>query len=267
MRTGIDLKSEVIHRFVYELRYDLGQVYWDRAGRIAKKLLSALDEWDCESIGFNVCRLVQRRLNLTFNFGPAKLDLSQTQNTDVETLVPAGEFGKLAESVSSTVVENLELEFFPRIGFRAWHLYGASDRKQSEQLVRDLGLFRLDSNLERSLGEISEISHRLTIDQTKHMLRIAVAPFEQEVDVAPSLIRAAKARARDHNREQKKVMLDRMKAEKKIKHYPQFGVLLDLDAYIEDPPYPDDLGVSDFIAAAFDDFGKVKQTVLTTVNT
>jgi hypothetical protein len=60
-------------------------------------------------------------------------------------------------------------------------------------------------------------------------------------------------------------MIDKLKAAKKIKHFPQFGILLDLDAYIEDPPYPDDLSVSDFIAAAFDDFEQVKQTVLTTV--
>ncbi len=54
-----------------------------------------------------------------------------------------------------------------------------------------------------------------------------------------------------------------LKAKKKIEHYPQFGVLLDLDAYIEDPPYPDDLSISDFVTTAFEDFCRVKQTVLT----
>ena len=40
MKTVVDLKTEVIHRYVFELRYDFGQVYWDRAGRISKAILA-----------------------------------------------------------------------------------------------------------------------------------------------------------------------------------------------------------------------------------
>jgi hypothetical protein len=43
---------------------------------------------------------------------------------------------------------------------------------------------------------------------------------------------------------------------------PQFGLLLDLDAYIEDPPFPDDLTIGGFIATAFGDFGPVKEVAL-----
>jgi len=265
MSTHIDIKTEVIHRYVYELRFEFGQVYCDRAGRIAKEILSRseFEGWESELINFDFCRLIHRQANLVFNFGPAKLDLSQAQNADVETLISVGDFGKLAEIATSVVVENLDLEIFPRIGFRVWRLYGTSDRKHSEQLVRDLRLFSLDLTLSSSLGEVYDISHRLIVDRPNHLLRIAVTPFEQPVNLPPNLIQAAKAKAKNHDKRQRSVMLDKMKADRTIKYYPQFGVLLDLDAYIEDPPYPDDLTVSDFIMNTFEDFEKIKKTVLT----
>lgn len=279
MSTVVDLKTEVIHRYVYELRFDFGQVYWDRAGRIAKEILSDREEWDFDRIDINHCQLAHRDLNLAFNFGHAKLDLSQTQSADVETLLPVGEFSALADTVTAIVVENLELEFFPRIGVRVWYLYPSTDREQSYEFVRNLKLFSLDSGLSNTIGEVSEASHRLVADRQKHMVRIAVAPFEQQVDLPPSLIRTAKVKAykqktdrpsgpgRDPGLDRRRrILIDQMKAEKKIAHYPQFGVLLDLDAYIEDPPYPNDLSVSDFIATAFEDFNQLRRTVLATAN-
>lgn len=276
MTTVVDLKTEVIHRYVYELRFDFGQVYWDRAGRIAKEILSQREEWDFDRIDINHCQLAHRDLNLAFNFGHARLDLSQTQSANVETLLSVGEFGALADTITTVVVENLELEFFPRIGFRVWRLYPSADREQSHEMVRNLKLFRLESELSAAIGEVSEVSHRLVADRQKHMVRIAVAAFEQQIELPPSLIRAAKTNAYKRvtdrpagpgrapgSNKRRRILIDQMKAEKKIAHYPQFGVLLDLDAYIEDPPYPDDLSVSDFIAAAFEDFGQLRRTVLT----
>lgn len=272
MTTVVDLKTEVIHRYVYELRFDFGQVYWDRAGRIAKEILSQREEWDFDRIDINHCQLAHRDLNLAFNFGHARLDLSQTQSANVETLLSVGEFGALADTITTVVVENLELEFFPRIGFRVWRLYPSADREQSHELVRNLKLFKLESELADAIGEVSEVSHRLVSDRQKHMVRIAVAAFEQQIELPPSLIRAAKMKPYKQTTEpqrssgidrRRRILIDRLKAEKKIAHYPQFGVLLDLDAYIEDPPYPDDLSVSDFIAAAFEDFEQLRRTVLT----
>ena len=262
----VDPNSGVIHKYVYELRFDFGQVYWDRAGRIAREILTERDEWDFDRIDINNCQLAHRDLNLAFNFGHAKLDLNQTQTVDVESLLEVGEFSTLAETFTATVVNNLELEFFPRIGFRVWHLYPSSDREQSHKMVRDLKLFSLDSALSTTIGEMSEVSHRLVVDRQKHMLRIAVAPFEQQVELPPSLIRAAKIQAKREPRGQRQKRIDAMKAKKRIEHYPHFGVLLDLDAYIEDPPYPDDLSISDFISTAFGDFREISRTVLTAAN-
>jgi len=262
MTTVVDLKTEVIHRFVFELRYEFGQIYWDRAGRIAKAILGQQEEWDFNAIDINRCQLVRRSANLAFSFGHEKLDLAQTQSVDVEELLPVHEFATVAENATNIVVENLEVESFPRIGFRAWHLYPATDRDESHRFVKNLRLFKLHPAATESLGNTSEISYRLVVDRRTHMLRIAIAPFEQQVDLPPSVLRAAKVDAKKCSHGQRRVLIDKLKAEKKIKHYPQFGLLLDLDAYMEDPPYPDGLSVSDFVASSFDDFQKVQKVVL-----
>jgi hypothetical protein len=260
MATVVGLKTEVVHRYVFELRFEFGHVYWDRAGRIAKEILG-IEGWDFEQIDMNHCHLARRDRNLNVNFGPGKLDLSQTQGPDVAELMPPGEFGATAEELATIVVKHLEVDTFPRIGFRVWHLYPSADREESQHLVQSLRMFSTDSQIQERLGPVSEVSHRLVVERPAHMLRIAVAPFEQAVELPPSVVRAAKPKTRDlrHNR---KGFLDKLKAERIIRNYPQFGLLVDLDAYVEDPPYPDDLAASDFITNAIQDFETIKPLLL-----
>ena len=69
MTSVVDLKTEVIHRYVFELRYEFGQTYWDRAGRVAREILSDSEGWDFDIIDMNHCQLTRRDQNLLFNFG------------------------------------------------------------------------------------------------------------------------------------------------------------------------------------------------------
>lgn len=258
----LNLNTEVVHQYVFELRYGFGHLYWDRCGKVINEIISDNQEWDFDSIRNGVCHLTDREKNLHFNYSAGKLDLTQTQSIKVGTLLPIGEFASCADSFSSVVVNALELTDFTRIGFRAWYLYPAGDREESQELVRRSKLARLHPGLQEALGNVTETSYRLVVERPDHMVRIAVAPFEQAMDLPPGVIQTARERAKDHSRDQKRVLLDKIKAERVIKSYPQFGVLVDLDAYIEDPPYPDDLSVSDFIATAAEDFGTVKALVL-----
>jgi hypothetical protein len=67
--------------------------------------------------------------------------------------------------------------------------------------------------------------------------------------------------ARDHSREQTNVLRQKLKAEKIIDSYPQYGVLSDRDAYLEDLPISG-VSISDFINASYEDFAVVKKVVL-----
>lgn len=198
--------------------------------------------------------------NIALDFSPAKLDLVQTQSADVAALREPGLFGALADQLSQIVVRNLEVEEYPRIGLRAWYLYPARDRNQSYEMINSLKIAHVDKDLLQKLGETSETSFRLVVERHDHMARIAIAPFEQVVPIPPSTVRAARGRARDLPKGQRQALIDRIKAKKAVESYPQFGVLVDLDAYLEEPPT--DVSVSNFIDNAVKDFGEIKRIVL-----
>ena len=53
-----------------------------------------------------------------------------------------------------------------------------------------------------------------------------------------------------------------MKAQKAIKEYPAAGVMIDVDAYIEDPPYPEQVSARTFMEDAMSDFEVICNAIL-----
>ena len=53
-----------------------------------------------------------------------------------------------------------------------------------------------------------------------------------------------------------------MKAKKAISSYPPVGMMIDLDAYIEDVPYPDEVSARTFIEGAMEDFDVIAEAIL-----
>ncbi len=257
----VDLHTEVVHRHVFELRYQFGHLYWDRCGKVINELIGSNQEWDYENIQGGVCQLVSRDKNLRFNFSAANFDLSQTQSAEVPTLDNAVEFGAIAESFSQAVTSILQLSEFTRAGFRAWYLFPTADREESYRRVKELKLLAPEID-GLKIGRVSEASCRLVIELPQHMVRFAVAPFEQSVNLSAGLIQAARVKAKDCSRNQKHVLLDGIKADRIVKSYPQFGILVDMDAFLEEPPYPDEVSASSFVASAFQSFSEIKKVLL-----
>jgi hypothetical protein len=106
----------------------------------------------------------------------------------------------------------------------------------------------------RGLGALSHVSHAAVVARQEHMVRVAVTPFEQDVRLAPSLVAAAKAESHKRSKDQDKLLIQKMKAQKAIKAYPAAGVMVDLDAYIEDVPYPEQVSPIGFVGEAMKDF-------------
>lgn len=256
----IDLHTEVVHRHVLELRYLLGHLYWDRCGRVINDVISSEENWDFEGMDGATCRLAAREQNLQFAFSASRLDLSQTQGPEVERIEEASKFAAIADSFSTKVIDTLQLSEFSRIGFRAWYLYPTEDRDDAEERVRSLRLLSSEIN-DLPLGTVSDVSCRLVVEMPSHMVRAAIAPFEQLVNLSDGVLRRTRAKARDFPRDQKRILLDKAKADRIVKNYPQFGVLVDLDAFMEDPPCPEQ-SIADFVRQAEESFAQIKNTLL-----
>ena len=116
------------------------------------------------------------------------------------------------------------------------------------------------------LGELSYLSHSVVIARPDRMVRVAVTPFEQQVNLAPSVLAAARQRAREHWKDQRKVLIERLKAQRAIKAYPPLGIMVDMDAYIEDVPSAKQIPICQFISGAMKDFDSIAQAILVEVD-
>ena len=256
----LDPKSAVRHRLVIELRYESGELYWDRSGRIARTLAHR-EGWLTHSIDTNGCHIQKEDQNLVFSFSPTKLSLSQSQSQDVSELLSSGEFAAIAEEFSEIVVNSLDVEFLPRMGFRAWVLYPTESLDDASSRVSKMSFFAPCKAL-TDLGQLSYISHSVVVARPDHMIRVAATPFEQQINLAPSIVAAARVRARDHWTKQKQVLVDQLKAKKAIKAYPRMGIMVDMDAFIEDLQSAKQLPICRFIDGATIDFNKISSTIL-----
>jgi hypothetical protein len=74
----------------------------------------------------------------------------------------------------------------------------------------------------------------------------------------------ADAREESHRykKDQHKVLIQKIRAQKAIKAYPSLGMMIDLDAYIEDAPYLEQVSARTFIEEAMSDFSVISTAIL-----
>ena len=170
-------------------------------------------------------------------------------------------FAALAEEFSEAVVQALEVNSFPRIGFRLLTLYATDSVEDASSRINRMSFFAPSKAL-TDLGELSGTSHGVVVARPEHMVRVAATPFGQQVRLPPSVLAAAKAASHKHEKGQDKILIQKLKAKKAIDAYPAAGMMVDLDAYIEDAPYPDEVSARTFVEVAMKDFDIIGDAIL-----
>jgi hypothetical protein len=221
--------------------------------------------WSAGVIDTNGCHVRNDDDNLVFSFSATSVSLSQSQNRDVQEILSAEQFAALAEEFSEMVITTLEVDILPRMGFRIWTLYPTASLDEAASRVSRMSFFSPCAPL-ISLGELSYVSHTVVIARPDCMVRVAVTPFEQQVNLAPSILAAARQRAREHWKDQRTVLIERLKAKKAIKAYPPLGIMVDMDAYIEDVPSAKQVPICQFVSGAMRDFDSIMQAILVEVD-
>jgi hypothetical protein len=213
------------------------------------------------SVDVSGCHIRKEDENLAFTYSATKLDLTQSQSQDVSELLSPGEFAVVAEELSAIVVPTLEVNVFPRIGFRLWTLYETESLDDASARIDRMSFFAPSKAL-AALGERSHVSHTVVIARRDHLVRVAATPIEQQIALAPSVIAAARTESHRQWKDQRKSLIQKMKAKKAIKAYPPLGILIDLDAYIEEVPFPDQVSARTFIEEAARDFDAIREAIL-----
>lgn len=260
----VSLATCVRHRYVYELRYSFGHLFWDRCGKIANEIVGSEKraDWNFSAAGngFFQCQSISENIN--FSYGWAKLDLSQAQGPKTEALMASSTFAMIADEVSSIVVETLRLSVFTRIGFRALYLFGTRDKEEANERLKELRAVRQTPEIWKSLGETAEFTFSTLVKRPGSMLKVSVSPFEQDVAIPPGIAEAARLAAKDEPARQKQARLEKYRAKHLIEQYPACGIVVDLDSYIEEPPIGSGVAPGEFVEKSATDFESLMARLL-----
>jgi len=250
----------VLHKLVFELRYDYGYTYLDRAGSTINDILRSNAGWIPEGVNPQQGVLKHIDSEAIFTFGPRKLVLSQQQSEKIATLMPLPDFAEMANKLARTVRGWLQLaeeeRDFTRVGFRVWRLFEQESLESAKKAIRSMGI--LSEQHFASLADVrsvDEVSFNVTIDRPVCKTRIAVAAVEQSIQVDPATVKQALQIPHEFSHDQVEKLREKIKAKKCLQQYPQFAVLVDMDHFVDDPDYPEHLDiVSDFIVPS-DEWG------------
>jgi hypothetical protein len=267
MDTIVNLGSRVNQKQVFELRYDFGFIYMDRCGKVSTDILRSFEGWTFEGATPQSCTIRKETDNQAFSFGSHKLDLSQMTTVRMQKLSPPTEFAAVADTLSEKVVAGLGLTEFPRIGYRSWILFGVKDTEDgAKRLAGSEFMGRLLSLFKAKVGEVREGAIVAVLDRPNHSIRIEIGLVHQDVSIDPIVQRKALMSPHKLAGGQRQVLIDRLRAEKALEHAPAHAISVDMDFFLEDPPYPSALRVSDFISEAAEDQDKLLPVLLRAAN-
>ncbi len=233
-------QKAVYHKLVYEVRYNQGFVYLDRCGTTSNRIVQNFPEWllSAQNVNPQQAPLTHAIMGIKFNFGPLKYDFSLDQR--INTDAPIGkqdvdDFVREVESVSTIVHEELELKQFTREGFRVWYIFPTKSDEHSRDWICKLRGFSFQSQLiEAFSGVLESLGFTLVIKSDDRKFRISVNAVErtEQLDLGSETLRVL---PRSLPKKQRDHLLDQLKIKHRLLVNPECGVMIDVDAYVEDP--------------------------------
>jgi hypothetical protein len=240
-------REAMLRRIVCEVRYQDGQLYLDRCGRLLKTILSASPEWvvapDPTPQGTTVYNIVTgTQLGVSINNASLSLDKSST-----DELIDSDEkrdYLEQAESLLELIRDELEAKEYGRIGYRETFYFPFESKKESEQWLTDLGILTVNKRFyEAFQSNPDALGVAITMEAESCRYRIWLNGVERaaQIPVGDNLLTVRPDAATTR---QKGAFAQAMKKKRHRQINSTFAVVLDIDAFLLDPP---DVNLGDFI--------------------
>ena len=241
----------VVHRLIYETRYDLGNLYFDRCGAVINAILRQHPGWEVNDVSPQTGSLRESSTGAAFSFNNRKLDLSHEQPAHEGSVMPATDFARLADAFTATVRDGLALADFTRIGFRVWRLFGTESLEAANETIISLGLLSSERVAVLGIGELAEAVPRFLVRDDQRSTRVSVVAVERKTQADRAVLEAAHVRPERLPEKQTQARVRKAAAERDLREHPQYAVLVDMDHFLEDPAYPELLRIQDFVSSSF----------------
>jgi hypothetical protein len=235
--------SPVYHQLVFEVRFDQGMVYLDRCGATVNRIIATDKNWVVKNqggAGINpqAAPLVNLANGTEFSFNTEHYTFSLTQPVAKEaalTKEDIASFTAEVDAISRIVHVELDLREFRREGFRIWYLFATETEEASENWISSLKAFTIGPQVTAAFkGKLESQSHVLVVATENRKLRISINAVErtENLDLGVQQLNVIPRRL---PKQQREAILDILRAKRRVLANPNYGVMVDIDAYIEDP--------------------------------
>ncbi len=240
--TQIHNREPLLRRMVCEVRYQDGQLYLDRCGRILKQLIAHAPEWILSTAptpqgtsAFNLAAGTQLGLSMT----STSLSLDKTASDEIISPEEIAIFHDQIDSVMGPVLDELEVSVFARVGYREQHYFAFDSKEESEKWLRELGLATVAPEFYQVFDAQPEaLGVALIIQGNECRYRIVINGTERaaQVPVGEGMLAV---RASAVPKGQRQAVLSALKKQSQRQINSAFSVVLDIDAFLVDPPEVD----------------------------
>ena len=242
-------KSGVSTKVVLEVRYKDGYVFLDKCGRTINKIIHDNPEWFPKGADPTNAGLVSMQNRCSFNFSSLNYNFNLERPLGGDPLQASDFeiFCDQVQTVSSIVHDYLELKTFTRIGCRIWHFFEADSKENAEKWLLDLGICKLSPNVEQAFqSKITSASAVIVMTGSDRFYRLSLNTVERsaQIDLGSEIL---SVRASSLSKDQNKFLLKQLETKKRALASPGFAVMIDTDAYQEDPAGVDP---ADFVATS-----------------
>ena len=139
------------------------------------------------------------------------------------------------QTVSQIVHDELQIKQFRREGFRIWYIFETGSEEKSCEWISKLGAFSISPDITRVFeGKLASLNYVVVVEAEERKYRISVTPVErlEQINLGTQALRQL---PRELPKRQREHLLKQLNAKKRLLANPQFAVMIDVDAFIEDP--------------------------------
>jgi hypothetical protein len=230
-------KEPQLRNMVAEVRYQDGQLYLDRCGRLLKELQKAPDWLIATGPTPQATSLWNHHTGtqLTFSMSATSLSLDKA-NTD-EIIEPA-EVEEFLQQISAglvRVLDELEVTEFTRLGYRERYYFPCDTKEEAETWLNNLGLIGCPPGLPKAFGAaVTSVDGAVIMQAQECRYRVGLSVVERpaQIPVGDAVLSAQLSAV---HKETKRSLLETMKRKRHRQIDPAFAAVLDVDAYLLEP--------------------------------
>lgn len=235
-------REPLLRQMIFELRYRHGYTYLDKCGKILSRILRELPEWVLGGEGNpqgTALYSMKNRCRLTFS--STKFDLGLDYTT-ADNPIPEEDVGTFVEYVtffSHLIIDELALTEFSRMGLRTLHYFSSTSSQESEQWLRSLGVFTVSPKLLKAFEadlDAAGLSIVLIGKDCRYRIAFNGVEISAQLDMGSELLTVRTSALKEN---QRKMLVEQLKAKRHRQVNSGYAVVVDVDAYLEDPKSPD----------------------------